>query len=141
MKICINQYAFIAAILCMTTALYPNYQQDPSIETLHLLQDKAQMIDNELKALVGNYRTIKAQNDRALQYNYKDKNISAKQHNKIRSLQTHAQKALDDLNSKIHSIQRFLETTLDQIQKTSSNAESNTTKTMTHLSELSDLQQ
>ncbi len=147
MKICINQYAFIATILCATTALYPNHHQDhnqpkdPSVETLRLLQDKAQMIESELHSLVGHYRTVKAQHDQASKYNYKDKSLSAKQHHKTRSLQGHAQKALDDINSKIHSIQSFLEKTIDQIQKTSSTAQSNTTKTMTHLSELSDLHQ
>jgi|GEM_PF-1340103 len=139
MKICINQYAFIATILCATTALYPNEKHDAPTKTFHLLIDKAQMVENELNTLVDRYHAIKEQQTHALQYSYKNKKLSAKQHNKIRSLQSSTQKALDDLNGKIQTIQHFLETTLEQIQKTNSAAQSNTTKAMTHFSELSDI--
>jgi len=139
MKICINQYAFIATILCATTALYSKHESDASVQTFQLLTDKAQMIEDELNTLVEHYHIIKEQQAHALQYSYKNKNLSAKQHNKIRSLQSSTQKALDDLNGKIQTIRHFLETTLDQIRKTTAIAQSNTTKAMTHFSELSDI--
>jgi hypothetical protein len=141
MKICIHQYAFIATILCITTALYPQKttKQPVSEGTIRILIDKANMIETELKDLLQHYKTTLTQKEKASTYSYKDKQRTPKERNTIRALQDGTQKDIDNLHSKITAIKNHLEITLKQLEAAISNSRKRIYQHITNFSELSDL--
>lgn len=138
MKICIHQYAFIATIICATTALYPMQTQPVSESTIRLLMDKASMIESELRDLLDNYQSVTKQQQLSHQYSYKDKTRTPKQRSTIRKLQDGTKAALDDLHSKIITIKNHLETTLQHLDTAILASKKRIHTHMTDFSEISD---
>lgn len=133
MKICINQYAFIAAILCISTALHTDHAP-MSPEAQRLMYDQSATLTDSLEILHANSRNIQRQYQQAQLLDYKDKSITAKRRNEIRKLQRQARTARSKINLQIKNIQRLIGTTSNQIEKAAQQSADNIQST--HLAAL-----
>lgn len=116
MKICINQYAFIAAILCVSTALHTKHEP-LSKEALRLMVDQSNSLADNLKTLQDNAKTLKQRDIEMQRLDYKDKSITPRRRSEIRRLQRQSMNARIKVDLQIKNIQRFLDSTTNQISK------------------------
>ena len=130
MKICINQYAFVAAMVCISTALHSKHTPLSS-EELNIMLDQSSILDDNLKSLYHHANKIEQEYQNAMHLDYKDKTITAKRRSEIRKLQSQASHAHAKLHAQMKNIQHFLEKTSDQIIQSTQQTAENTTSLQT----------
>ncbi len=106
MKICINQVAFVAIIMFVTTTLNSTTLKAVDIKTkINTLNDQVAKIHNQLSLIAHLSDHTKTDDQYAQKYNLKDKSLTGKQRAKIQELQRNTVKNKSDLRSKVNEIE------------------------------------
>lgn len=115
MKFCILQYMFIAAILSISSALYPN-PLDNARRDLEMMKDKLELAAKDLRDLLeADIARIDRNDKAAAVYDHKDSKLSPKKRSVVRTVQSEALKAKNDAESSVQHIKQNLGNLTDAI--------------------------